>query len=89
MNQIYKALSDPTRRQILKLLREKDMNAGEISEHFDITKPSLSKHFNILRDADLIQSDREGTTIIYHLNISVLEEALLALMDTFKLKEEK
>jgi len=89
MNLIYKALSDPTRRQILKLLREKDMNAGEISEHFDITKPSLSKHFNILRDADLIQSDREGTTIIYHLNISVLEEALLALMDTFKLKEEK
>lgn len=89
MNKIYKALSDPTRRNILKLLREKDMSAGEIAEHFNITKPSLSKHFNILREADLIHSDRNGTTIIYHLNVSVLEEALLALMDTFKLKEEK
>ncbi|MDO9547733.1 MAG: autorepressor SdpR family transcription factor, partial [Candidatus Marinimicrobia bacterium] len=83
MNQIYKALSDPTRRNILKLLREKDMSAGELAGHFDITKPSLSKHFNILRDADLIHSDRDGTTIIYHLNVSVLEEALMALMDTF------
>ena len=65
------------------------MSAGEIARHFDITKPSLSKHFNILRDANLIHSDREGTTIIYHLNVSVLEEALIALIDTFKLKEEK
>ncbi|MBU0713036.1 autorepressor SdpR family transcription factor [bacterium] len=89
MNLIYKALADPTRRKILKLLRDKDMSAGEIAEHFNITKPSLSKHFGILRDADLIHSDRDGTTIIYHLNVSVLEEALMALMDTFKLKEEK
>ena len=88
MNQIYKALSDPTRRKILKMLRDKDMSAGEIAEHFEITKPSLSKHFNILKDADLIQSEREGTTIIYHLNVSVLEEALLALMDMFNLKEK-
>ncbi|MCD6204392.1 MAG: winged helix-turn-helix transcriptional regulator [Candidatus Marinimicrobia bacterium] len=88
MNRIYKALSDPTRRKILKMLRDKDMSAGEIAEHFEITKPSLSKHFNILKDADLIQSEREGTTIIYHLNVSVLEEALLALMDMFNLKEK-
>ena len=88
MNQIYKALSDPTRRKILKMLRDKDMSAGKIAEHFEITKPSLSKHFNILKDADLIQSEREGTTIIYHLNVSVLEEALLALMDMFNLKEK-
>ena len=70
------------------MLRDKDMSAGEIAEHFEITKPSLSKHFNILKDADLIQSEREGTTIIYHLNVSVLEEALLALMDMFNLKEK-
>ena len=89
MNKVYKALSDPTRRKILKLLREKDMSAGAIAEYFDITKPSLSKHFNILRDADLVYSDRNGTTLIYHLNVSVLEEALLTLMDTFKLKEDK
>lgn len=88
MNRIYKAISDPTRRKILKMLRYKDMSAGEIAEHFEITKPSLSKHFNILKDADLIQSEREGTTIIYHLNVSVLEEALLALMDMFNLKEK-
>lgn len=88
MNQIYKALSDPTRRKILKLLRDGDLSAGEIAAHFDITKPSLSKHFNILKESDLIQAERDGTTIYYHLNVSVLEEALLALMDTFKLKED-
>jgi ArsR family transcriptional regulator len=88
MNQVYRALADPTRRKILKLLRERDMTAGEIAEHFTITKPSLSKHFNILREADLIQGDKEGTTITYHLNLTVLEEALLCLMDTFQLKEK-
>lgn len=88
MNQIYRALSDPTRRKILKLLRDGDLSAGEIAAHFDITKPSLSKHFNILKQADLIQAERDGITIYYHLNVSVLEEALLALMDTFKLKED-
>lgn len=89
MNQVYRALADPTRRKILKLLRERDMTAGEIAEHFEITKPSLSNHFNILREADLIQGDKEGTTITYHLNLTVLEEALLSLMDTFQLKETK
>lgn len=88
MNQIYRALSDPTRRKILKLLRDGDLSAGEIAAHFDINKPSLSKHFNILKQADLIQAERDGITIYYHLNVSVLEEALLALMDTFKLKED-
>ncbi len=87
MNQVYRALADPTRRKILKLLRERDLTAGEIADHFEITKPSLSKHFNILREADLIHGDKEGTTIIYHLNLTVLEEALLSLMETFQLKE--
>jgi len=87
MNQVYRALADPTRRKILKLLRERDLTAGEIADHFEITKPSLSKHFNILREADLIHGDKEGTTITYHLNLTVLEEALLSLMETFQLKE--
>jgi ArsR family transcriptional regulator len=87
MNQVYRALADPTRRKILKLLRERDMTAGELAAHFEITKPSLSKHFSILREADLINGDKEGTTITYHLNLTVLEEALLSLMETFQLKE--
>ncbi|HNZ36372.1 MAG: winged helix-turn-helix transcriptional regulator [Candidatus Marinimicrobia bacterium] len=88
MNTVYRALSDPTRRQILKLLREKDLTAGEIAEHFTMTKPSLSKHFNILRSAGLIQGEKSGVTITYHLNVSVLEEAIMALMEIFKLKGE-
>jgi len=85
MNKVYKALSDPTRRKILQLLRERDMTAGGIAEHFKITKPTLSRHFAVLREADLIQGDKVGTTITYRLNISVLEEALMALMNTFDL----
>lgn len=86
MNKVYKALSDPTRRKILKLLRQRDMTAGEIADHFNLTKPSLSRHFAVLREADLIQGDKDKTTITYRLNVSVLEEALLSLMDTFNMK---
>ena len=89
MTSVYKALSDPTRRKILQLLRERDMNAGEIADHFDIAKPSLSRHFNVLRHADLIQGDRQGNQIIYRLNVSVLEEALWAMMDTFKIESRE
>lgn len=89
MNTIYRALSDPTRRKILKLLRERDMTAGEIARHFEISKPSLSKHFHILQSANLIQGDKAGRQITYHLNLSVLEESILALIDLFKLKEEQ
>lgn len=88
MNRVYRALSDPTRRRILQLLRECDMTAGEISEHFPIAKPTLSRHFAVLREADLIQGDKVGTTITYRLNVSVLEEAMLALMDAFKFGTE-
>jgi DNA-binding transcriptional ArsR family regulator len=85
MAEIYKALADPTRRRILELLREKEMSAGEIAEHFDLSKPTLSGHFNVLREADLVETERNGTTIVYRLNVSVLEEALMALFDTFRL----
>ena len=85
MNDIYKALSDPTRRRILELLRDQDMTAGELASHFSLAKPTLSRHFSVLKQADLIHADKEGTTITYHLNVSVLEDALLLLMSTFQL----
>ncbi len=83
---VYKALSDPTRRKILQLLRERDMNAGEIAEHFASTKPTLSRHFSILQEADLIQGSRQGNFIIYRLNVTILEETMWAMMDMFKLE---
>lgn len=85
MAEIYKALADPTRRRILELLREREMSAGEIADHFDLSKPTLSGHFNVLREAGLVDAERSGTTIVYRLNVSVLEEALMALFDTFRL----
>ena len=88
MKKVYKALADPTRRKILQLLREKDMNAGEIAEHFDHSKPTLSRHFNVLRNADLIQGDKQGNMIIYRLNVSVLEETLLGMMEMFQIDLE-
>ena len=56
MGNVFKAISDPTRREILKLLNDKDLSAGEIAEHFDISKPALTKHLNILREAELVSS---------------------------------
>ena len=86
-NGVYRALSDPTRRRILELLRKRDMTAGELADHFDLAKPTLSGHFAVLKGADLVNADKVGTSITYRLNVSVLEEALLALMNTFKLGE--
>ena len=82
---VYKALADPTRRKILQLLRERAMTAGEIAEHFASAKPTLSRHFAVLREADLIQGDKQANTITYRLNISVLEEALLGMMEMFQI----
>ena len=87
MSEVYKALADPTRRKILQLLREREMSAGDIAEHFELAKPTLSGHFAVLREARLVTPEKTGTTIIYRLNVSVLEEALMALMDAFKLQE--
>ncbi len=82
---VYKAIADPTRRKILQLLRQRNMKAGEIATHFDVSKPTLSRHFSVLREADLIQSDKEGNYVIYRLNVSVLEEALVAMMEMFQI----
>ncbi len=89
MNRVYQALSDPTRRRILELLRDQDMTAGELAEHFPLAKPTLSGHFAVLKEAGLIQGDKNGTTITYRVNVSVLEEALLALMNVFKLSPRR
>lgn len=89
MSAVYKALADPSRRRILELLREQDMSAGEIAAHFQLAKPTLSGHFAVLREAGLVTPEKTGTTIVYRLNVSVLEEALMALMGAFKFLDAK
>lgn len=80
MSDVYRALSDPTRRRLLALLRRGDKTAGELAAEFEQAWPTISGHLKVLREADLVQADRQGTTITYHLNVSVLEEAMAALM---------
>lgn len=75
MNTLFKALNDPTRRKILKILQEGDFTAGEIADAFDISKPSISHHLDILKQADLVRGERDGQYITYSLNTTVLEEA--------------
>ncbi|MEO8898135.1 MAG: autorepressor SdpR family transcription factor [Candidatus Dormibacter sp.] len=86
MSGVHKALSDPTRRRILQLLRSRDMNAGELSARFDLSASTMSGHFNVLKKADLIQPIRSGTSITYRLDVTVLQEALLELLDMFSLE---
>ncbi len=76
MNSLFKALNDETRRQIVDLLKDKDMNAGEISNHFNISKPSISHHLDILKRADLISGEKKGQFIQYSLNTTILEDLL-------------
>ncbi len=83
MNRVFKALSDPTRRRVLQLLRERAMTAGQLADEFDLARPTLSAHFGVLREADLIHADKKGTTITYQLKTSVLEDALLGFAETF------
>jgi DNA-binding transcriptional ArsR family regulator len=76
LNESFKALADPTRRQILRLLREKDRTAGEIADFFNMSKPSISHHLNALKHAGLVQDERKGQFILYSLDSTVLEEVL-------------
>lgn len=85
MSLVFKALADPTRRRILELLREREMTAGELAAHFQLAKPTLSGHFAVLREAGLVEGQKQGTSLIYRLNVSVLEEALMALMDGLRI----
>jgi len=93
MNQLFEALAHPTRREILELLKKGSMSAGAIATQFDVSKPTLSGHFAKLKDAGLIHADKDGTSIIYSLNLSVLEEVLLGFMGRMGLapdgKDEK
>jgi DNA-binding transcriptional ArsR family regulator len=76
---VFRALADPTRRRVLALLRARPMSAGELADQFDVSKPTMSAHFSVLREAGLIDATRHGKTIIYRLKMSVLEEALMGL----------
>lgn len=80
-NQVFKALSDPTRREILRLLAKGELSAGTLAEKFDMTKPTVSHHFAVLKEADLIVSRREGQQIIYSLNTTVAQDVLTWLWD--------
>ncbi|MFP4368539.1 MAG: autorepressor SdpR family transcription factor [Candidatus Kapaibacterium sp.] len=76
MNYLFKALDDPTRREIIELLKKQDMTAGEIADNFDISKPSISYHLDLLKKAELVISVKKGKNVFYSLNTSVLEETV-------------
>ncbi len=83
MSIVFKALSDPTRRRVLELLKERPMNAGELSDQFGFSKSTMSAHFAVLREANLVASEKHGKAVIYQLNVSVLEDALLGFAQIF------
>ena len=83
LSNTLQALSDPTRRKVLELLKKKDMPAGEIGKHFNITLPSLSHHLNILKQNNLVTTERQGQVIIYSLNVSVFEEVAKSIIKFF------
>lgn len=89
MNQVFKAISDPTRRSILSLLKEEDLTAGEIAEQFEMTWPSVSHHLNVLRTAGLVLVEKRGQERIYSLNATVVHELLAEVLDMFgEVKDE-
>ncbi len=87
MNDVFKALADPTRREILRLLRGGERTAGELAERFDMSKPSMSHHFAVLKEAELIRSRRDGKQIYYTLNTTVVQDALAWFHDLFGVAE--
>ena len=88
MGDVWSALADPTRRKILTLLKAQDLNAGEIAEQFNMTKPSISHHLSILKQAELVSAQKQGQNIVYSLNISVFEEILQLVSDLAHRKED-
>jgi len=89
MNLLFKALGDPTRREIIELLRKRDMNAGEIADHFSISKPSISHHLDLLRQANVVISIKEGQFITYSLNTTVFDEMVKWVIDVSDKKNKK
>lgn len=88
MNALFKALNDPTRREILAILKERDLTAGEIADRFLISKPSISHHLDLLRQADLVTSVKEGQFIYYSLNTTVMDEMLKWFLQFTKTKKK-
>jgi DNA-binding transcriptional ArsR family regulator len=86
MNKVFKALSDPTRWRMLQLLRKRPMTAGELAEEFAVSKPTMSGHFAVLREAELIEAEKTGTTITYRLKMSALEDALFSFTQAFEIE---
>lgn len=86
MSEVFKALADPTRRKVLQLLQRGPMGAGDLADHFEVTKPTMSAHFAVLVHADLIEAEKQGRSITYRLKMSVLEEALLGFTQAFGLR---
>lgn len=82
-NELFKSLADPTRRQIVLMLRDGDMAAGDIAARFDMTWPTISHHLNVLKDSDLVLVERQGQNLIYSLNTTVLQDTLAELMEWF------
>ena len=82
-NNVFKALADPTRRRILKMLNGREMAAGDIAKEFDITAPSMSHHFGILKEADLVFARRDGQQILYSLNTTVFQDLVAVVMEMF------
>ena len=88
MSNVFKALADPTRRRVLQLLRAGPLSAGDLCRHFEVSKPTMSAHFAVLKEADLVHAEKAGKSVIYHLKLSVLEEALLGFAHSFGLGAE-
>ncbi|HTE27766.1 autorepressor SdpR family transcription factor [Flavitalea sp.] len=88
MNSLFKALNDPTRREIVDLLKAGDMTAGDISDHFNISKPSISHHLDLLKQADIISSVKQGQFIYYSLNATVLDEVIAWFLGLQKKKKK-
>jgi DNA-binding transcriptional ArsR family regulator len=87
-NRAFKAIADPTRREILRLLRRGEMTAGDLAERFDMTKPTMSHHFSVLKEADLLTSRREGQQIWYGLNTTVVQDLMAWAMDLIRSEGE-
>jgi ArsR family transcriptional regulator, arsenate/arsenite/antimonite-responsive transcriptional repressor len=85
-DEVFKAMADPTRRRILRLLNGGEMTAGELAKHFDISAPSMSHHFNVLRNAGLVSSRRDGQQVCYVLDTTVIQDFTAVIMDLFAKK---
>ena len=89
MGDAFKALSDPTRRKILELLQEKPLNAGEIADYFQITKPSITHHLSILKNSGLIIDERQGQNIVYSIDMTVFQDMMKWFMNFMDMGDKK